>query len=749
VLPYIEQEALYRRYRFDVNWDNAANGGPGMAIRQDVPIFLCPSAPSQGERETVMNNGRACIDYAATTERNANNPWWSNDIRPFVENADPYYIGVLGHNKVTNGAPDPCRRTIPTIQDGTSNTMLVAECAGRNFLYRQGVQSGTVSRGPWAHPDGRIQVGGYNPAAPTDPVGPCAVNCVNDKEVYAFHAGGANVVMADGVGPEPQGQHPARRRADAPDAGAGRPDPERRPVLSRSPPRRPRAVQYGLPAAADLFGPGRPGAVSSNGTDSTGRRPSAEAVARTRRMADASSVPPPSPEHRRIAAERFEHARRAATSGNHDYAVQLLLTCCKLDPANLIYRQELRRTQKAKHHNNLRGGLFAFLTTAQPKARAKAAKRSRDYLKVLEHGEQVLTRNPWDLGAQMDMAEAADALGLLDVAIFLLEQARQTEGKNPTVNRALARLFEKRGDFGRAIKLWEYVRQAVPGDAEAQHKAKDLAASETIQRGQYEENVEAGTGLHVVQQARAAAASDRAARELHAAQARIDADPTQPGGYLQLAMMYRRAGLTDQALETLHRGLGATGNDFGLQIEIAEMELEPFRKNLALAEEKIKAGGEDDELRKVRVRLLKEINARELELLRLKADRQPGDFNLKLDLGVRLLRAGQTEEAIAELQQARKDAKLVGKAAMYLGFCFKGRNNWRLAQRNFEEALKALPPAEDASRKEVLFQLAQGSAEAGDLAQAVDLGHELANMDFGYRDIGRLLDEWQAKLQKA
>ena len=48
-----------------------------------------------------------------------------------------------------------------------------------------------------------------------------------------------------------------------------------------------------------------------------------------------------------------------------------------------------------------------------------------------------------------------------------------------------------------------------------------------------------------------------------------------------------------------------------------------------------------------------------------------------------------------------------------------------------------------------MFQLATGSAEAGDLAQAVDLGHELANQDYLYRDIGRLLDEWQTKLQKA
>jgi tetratricopeptide (TPR) repeat protein len=468
-------------------------------------------------------------------------------------------------------------------------------------------------------------------------------------------------------------------------------------------------------------------------------------------MADSASsrVPLPSPEHHRIAAERFEHARRAVTSNSFDYAIQLLLTCCKLDPANPIYRQELRRTQKAKHKNNLRGGFFAFLTTAKPKARLKAAKRGRDFLKVLEHGEEVLTRNPWDIGTQMDMAEAANALGLIDLAIFILVQAREKDANDATLNRALARLYEKRGNFSEAIKLWDLVHQAVPADVEATHKAKDLAAHETIQRGHYEEAAERDSPVRMVQQAQAIAAQDRQAKEQTNLQTRIEADPTNPNWYLQLATLHRRAGRPEVALDVLKRGLGPTGNDFHIQVETAELELEPFRQNLTLTEDKLKDAPNNEELRKIRVRLLKEINTRELEVLRLKADRQPGDLNLRLDLGVRLLRAGQTEEAISELQQARKDPKLAGKAAMYLGFCFKNRNNWRLAARNFEEALKLLPPTEEASRKEILFQLAQGSADAGDLAQAVDLAHELANLDYGYRDIGRLLDEWQTKLQKA
>src|SRR5205823_9238568 len=88
-----------------------------------------------------------------------------------------------------------------------------------------------------------------------------------------------------------------------------------------------------------------------------------------------------------------------------------------------------------------------------------------------------------------DMAEAAGGLGLLDLAIWMLEQARQRDGKEPSLNRALARLYEKRGNFSQAIALWELVKQADPADQEAAHKGQDLAANETISRGRYEETM--------------------------------------------------------------------------------------------------------------------------------------------------------------------------------------------------------------------------------------------------------------------
>ena len=59
-----------------------------------------------------------------------------------------------------------------------------------------------------------------------------------------------------------------------------------------------------------------------------------------------------------------------------------------------------------------------------------------------------------------------------------------------------------------------------------------------------------------------------------------------------------------------------------------------------------------------------------------------------------------------------------------------------------------IPPSEENQRKEVLFQLASGHAEAGDFTNAIEVGNELANLEFTYREIGRLIDEWQDALDK-
>lgn len=205
---------------------------------------------------------------------------------------------------------------------------------------------------------------------------------------------------------------------------------------------------------------------------------------------DTATFPGPSPRQHRVAIGQFERANEALDKGSYDYGLRLLLSCCKLDPANLVYRQTLRRATKAQEQQHSPLSRISSLLGWLLKARLKTAKRARQYVKVLELGEQVLVHQRHDFGAQMDMVEAARELKLVNTAVWMLEQLHRHHPKDGLVCRELAQLYEKRRDFKEAIALWESIQKADPSDTEAHQKTKDLAASETIARGGYEDALE-------------------------------------------------------------------------------------------------------------------------------------------------------------------------------------------------------------------------------------------------------------------
>jgi tetratricopeptide (TPR) repeat protein len=193
--------------------------------------------------------------------------------------------------------------------------------------------------------------------------------------------------------------------------------------------------------------------------------------------------------YRRAALGQFERANQVIALRGYDYGVHLLLSCCRLDPANLIYRQFLRRLEKAMFQNKLRSNRLSWLTMLPAKFLFHAAWKSSRYLKVIEYGERILVRDPWDVGTQMIMAEAAVRLGLPNLAMWILEQAWQRDSHTPALNRALSRLYEKRGHFTQAIALLKLMIRENPADGEAVGRLQNLAAEDTIVRGQYEKIV--------------------------------------------------------------------------------------------------------------------------------------------------------------------------------------------------------------------------------------------------------------------
>jgi tetratricopeptide (TPR) repeat protein len=184
------------------------------------------------------------------------------------------------------------------------------------------------------------------------------------------------------------------------------------------------------------------------------------------------------------AARQYQRAEEARANGNLDYAIELLLSCTKLDPVSIVYRQLLRESSRAADQQK-RGSWLSSLTTLTTRARVTAAKRAKQHRKVLEEGEEVLVRHPGDIKTQIAMAEAAQELGLIHLAEWMLEEICQQDRRHLPARRTLARLYEKERRYSEAIAVWESVCKVAPHDGEAKRKIQDLAASETIARGNY------------------------------------------------------------------------------------------------------------------------------------------------------------------------------------------------------------------------------------------------------------------------
>ncbi|GBD36847.1 hypothetical protein HRbin36_01975 [bacterium HR36] len=466
------------------------------------------------------------------------------------------------------------------------------------------------------------------------------------------------------------------------------------------------------------------------------------------------------PEQRRIATQQFERAQQLIVQGgkNLDYALSLLQDCCRLDPANLEFRQRLRQVQRARFKNRRPWAWWVWLKTARLQAQLRLALQQQRYREALVLGEKILNHNPWDVPALLAMAQAAEGLELDNVAAWLLESACAANPDHVGAHRQYARLCERLGDFQKASKLWAFVAKHWPTDEEANRKQKDLAAMETIARGGYERNIAQAQGQPAESTARKAtrhtplepalSLAVPMQHQLELLKQRIAADPTQVSHYLSLADLYKRRDNLEQAIRVLQEGLQKAGPQFELHQALAELEIETLRNNLRVANRRTEENPEDAAAQRLREQLALEILRREMDLYRARLDRYPNDTTARVALGTRLLLLGLVDEAIREFQLARKDPKHAARALVGLGKCFIQKKNFALARRNFQDALDSLPPGEEELRKDVLYELAVLAAQEKDYETAIRLGTELGNLDYFYRDIGKLLEQWQAEASR-
>jgi len=215
ILPFLEQGNMTNIYDFSHAFaapEPPLNGlyptsRNAEVIRTPLPVFMCPSDPEAGlvytDNTTFPPLQWKCAASSYSAVSGILGGLYTNFVRP-VTGEFPDRAGVLLDMTVddTTGDRGGKIRNIANITDGTSNTLMVAEVAGRNAIYHKGmkVSANGNTGGGWGD-----VLNGENWFAGslydgTGTEGPCVINCTNERGrgAYSFHTGGIHILLCDG-----------------------------------------------------------------------------------------------------------------------------------------------------------------------------------------------------------------------------------------------------------------------------------------------------------------------------------------------------------------------------------------------------------------------------------------------------------------------------------------------------------------------------------------------------------------------
>ena len=198
IMGYMEQTSLYNSINMSQAFPQPQNT---TAVATQINFMICPSAPGGYRMAPYMNslNGQtvqlAAGDYAIDD---------GIDEKWLIANNVPHQAGQITRGLLKGNY----LRRIAEVTDGTSNTIMVSEDAGRPDFYILGRKMTYGTSYPW-YRNGTAPVqsdegsgagwADYGSEFYTDGDGSNEhTNYSSNNEVYAFHPGGANHAFADG-----------------------------------------------------------------------------------------------------------------------------------------------------------------------------------------------------------------------------------------------------------------------------------------------------------------------------------------------------------------------------------------------------------------------------------------------------------------------------------------------------------------------------------------------------------------------
>ncbi|OHB58317.1 MAG: hypothetical protein A2Y07_08425 [Planctomycetes bacterium GWF2_50_10] len=445
----------------------------------------------------------------------------------------------------------------------------------------------------------------------------------------------------------------------------------------------------------------------------------------------------------------FTRAEEVAVTGNYDYAIEMYLDGIRRAPdalkeGHLALRQvALLRIKK--------GGKKPGMLD-----KIKRSSKQKDPIEELINQEWLFAHDPDNVGYAEGFLKAATAAGVKNTAAWVADMVFEANISASKPSFAtfmmLKESYRMAGDFEKAIRALHYAMKAKPSDLQLADELKNLSAEHAMKKGKYDQegdfrqSIQNREGQEKLQAQNAVVKTDDyKVIALKAARETAEKNPTFTT-ISKLADALAEAGTEDsfnEALSILEAKFAQT-QEFAYKRHSNELKIKNLQRLVRASRSAVEENPTDVQARTRYDKQMSELLKSELEHFKTCVEQYPTDGKMKYEYGIRLMRVKRFDDAIPMLQDAQKDPKYRFSAMDKMGLCFFYKGWFSDAADIFRQAIESYEIKDDATAKDLRYNLARSLEEQGQTEQALELYRKLAQLDFGYKDVRQRVDKLRA-----
>lgn len=438
-------------------------------------------------------------------------------------------------------------------------------------------------------------------------------------------------------------------------------------------------------------------------------------------------------------------AQSAYEMGHHMYSVKLCNAVLEQFPGFLDARKLARNSAAAAMAGKkVKKGFFGGSSLALMKI---ASLGKKDPLAAMTAVEQELAKSPFDAHANDILFDCAMRLNMLNTAAFALETIRSGSPENTELLHKLAEHYLARDFPDKAADVYYEIVRRDPTDTHAVKGGKDATARASMKKQKWEDadgfrdvmkNTEEAAQLEASN--RAAMTHDQLQDKLLGLKKKHSSDENNLVLVKEIANLYEQLEEWANAYAFYSRAYDLSNRDVALQSKADFMKNKTGELELVKLKESCEADPDNVELREKYEKMLATRTAQQVSETQERVERNPTDPQLRYELGLALFNAEKYSDAIPHLQQATRNPHIRTRVLLLLGKTFRAKHMHDLAIKQLSDALADLH-AMDNTKKEVLYEKGLIHLDMGDKALALDSFKQIYEVDYGYRDVAKRVEE--------